>query len=127
MEATNQTTNEIKRTDKQSAPKTTDKQPEKVESWVTAAIDVLESAAEILVLADVPGVAADDLSINLDKEVLTFVGKRKNASWAYKRSFVIPRDFDFDAISAELDAGVLKLHIPRRASTRARQIPVRGT
>jgi|JI10StandDraft_1071094.scaffolds.fasta_scaffold72392_2 HSP20 family protein len=94
-------------------------------AYVAPLVDVFESDAEILVVADVPGVKSADLEIQYEKDTLTFVGKRPEAGVAYKRSFSIPREVDPDAIHAELADGVLKLHLGRHASRRARTIAVK--
>lgn len=94
-------------------------------AYVAPLVDVFESDAEILLVADVPGVKSADLEIQYEKDTLTFVGKRPEAGVAYKRTFSIPREVDPDAIHAELADGVLKLHLGRHASRRARTIAVK--
>jgi HSP20 family molecular chaperone IbpA len=130
MEMTNPTTTETRT----STAKTENKSElarRTGETWVTPPVDILESEREILLVADVPGVRADDLHVELDKETLTFVGRVPERAGepkiAYRRSFALGRDLDLDGIVAEIDAGVLKLHVPRRATQKARQIPVRST
>ncbi len=124
MEAVNQNTTETNRDRRERAP-----EPAR-EAWVAPPVDILESESDLLFVADVPGVRAEDLTVELDKGVLTFVGrvpaKEGRSRWAYRRSFALPRDFDGDAITAALEAGVLELRVPRRGSAKRRQIPVRG-
>lgn len=114
---------------KATTPKTTDvpvkTKPSEL-AYVAPFVDVFESEAEILLVADVPGVKTADLDIQYEKDTLTFVGKRPEAGVAYKRSFSIPREIDPESIHAELADGVLKLHLGRHASRRARQIAVKG-
>ncbi|MFO0616758.1 MAG: Hsp20/alpha crystallin family protein [Polyangiaceae bacterium] len=111
---------------KTSTPKT---EPVKAKprelAYVAPFVDVYESDAEILLVADVPGVKSADLEIHYEKDTLTFVGKRPDAGVAYKRAFTLPREGDPDAIHAELADGVLKLHLGRHASRRARTIAVK--
>ena len=98
---------------------------------VTPPIDVLESAESLRVEVDVPGVGPDALSLDLDKDQLTITAKRDGAPLegpiVYVRTLVIPRDIDREKIEAKLDAGTLTLTLPRSASARPRQIPVRST
>lgn len=120
---------------KTSAPKSTDPQAQSSDvqvkvrprelTYVAPLVDVLESDAEILLVADVPGVRAADLDIQYEKDTLTVIGKRAEAGIAYKRSFAIPREVDPESIHAELADGVLKLHLGRHPSRRARTITVR--
>jgi HSP20 family molecular chaperone IbpA len=42
----------------------------------------------------------------------------------YARTFLVPQAVDTDHIKAELDRGVLKIHLPKPAAARPRQIPV---
>ena len=96
---------------------------------VTPAVDVYENADEVLVLADLPGAKADDVSLHIEKEALTLQAQRKVATFErpilFKRTFVIPNDLDTDRIEAKLDSGVLTVKLPRRASAKPRQIPVK--
>ncbi|HSN98593.1 MAG TPA: Hsp20/alpha crystallin family protein [Candidatus Nanopelagicales bacterium] len=99
--------------------------------------DVYESADELLVVADLPGVIEDGLTINLEKSELTIEARRADAAqvgpetdagslWDYRRSFVLPKGVDADKISADLKDGVLRVHLPKAASLKPRQIQVRA-
>jgi HSP20 family protein len=96
-------------------------------AYMTPPIDVLEGDDEVLVVADVPGIRAQDVDIHFDKDVLTLIGKRESLGIAYKRTFAISRDVDAERINAELSDGVLTLHLPKLASRRARSIHVKTT
>jgi HSP20 family protein len=93
-------------------------------------VDVLESAEEILVLADLPGVRPDDLTLHLEKETLSLVAERKGSAHArpvqYRRTFQVPSDLDPDGIEARTECGVLTLRFPRRASAKPRNIAVKS-
>lgn len=98
---------------------------------VTPPIDVLEGADAIHVLVDLPGVAPEALSLDIEKDQLTLRAKRPtsplDAPLTYVRTFVVPRDVDRDAIAAKLEAGTLTLTLPRAASAKPRQIPVKAS
>lgn len=102
---------------------------EKRVTYLTPAVDVLDGEGEVLIVADVPGVKSENLTIRLEKETLSFVGQRTapkgGADLAYRRSFTVPREIDVEHIAAELTDGVLTLHLPRHASAKPRQIAVR--
>lgn len=94
-------------------------------------VDIFESKDEILILADVPGVGAEGLSVNLDKEQLTIDARRPHDgagedAFDYKRTFAVPRGIDADKISANLQHGVLRLVLPKPASLKPRQIEVKA-
>lgn len=93
---------------------------------VTPLVDVFENADEILIFADVPGVAKDALVVNLDKQRLTFTGKSARG-FEYKRTFVVPAGIDADKINATLDLGVLRVALPKSAALKPRQIAVKAS
>ena len=92
-------------------------------------VDIYESPEEYLVVADLPGVPADALNIHLDKQKLTIEGRQRplqdgRAPRVFNRSFQVPRSVDADGVSAQLAAGVLKLHLRKADHSRPREIPV---
>ena len=109
--------------------------PEKIQQRpaVAPAVDIYESAEELLVVADLPGVAQDRLAVRVEKGELTFEGRRTEAAEReqgaegvpdFRRSFVVPQGIDAEKISADLRAGVLRIHLPKSASLKPRQIPI---
>ncbi len=100
-------------------------------------VDVFENSQELLLIADLPGVAKDDLGIRVDQDELVLEGRRTSArpgapvaaefSMAdFRRLFRLPQGIDREHIEAELKAGVLKLHLPKAASLRPRRIQVKS-
>ena len=89
-------------------------------SWVRPRVDVLESDAEILLLADVPGVAREALDVRFDDGELTLAGGD------YRRAFAMPDGVDPEKIEAEYANGVLAVHVPKASAKRARRIDVRA-
>lgn len=102
------------------------------------ACDVYENKDEILVIADVPGIEADALKINLEKGELVLEAQRDGlakegallgAEWGsceFRRRFSIPSGIDASKISAQLKDGVMHLHLPKSEALRPRQITVRA-
>ena len=110
--------------------------PEKIQQRPAVAplVDIFENAEELLVVADLPGVTQDNLSIRVEKGELTLEGRRTDAAESgvtteglpdYRRSFVVPQGIDTDKIGAALQAGVLRVHLPKSAALKPRQIPIR--
>lgn len=104
---------------------------------VMAPVDIYENTDEVLVMADLPGVGQNSLSIHLDKGQLTIEGRRGDAgdgtelaaefgATDYKRSFVLPPGIQSDGITAELNCGVLRVHLPKSAAQKPRQIQVKA-
>ena len=112
--------------------------PEKFENRpeVAPAVDIYENDDEVLLVADLPGVEKDSLNIHFQKGELTIGGRRPEPQATpllnefrvadYRRSFVVPQGIDADAISAELNQGLLRVHLPKQASMKPKQIQVKG-
>lgn len=109
----------------------------KQRSATLPSVDVYENENEILLLIDLPGVAQADLQIGLDKDQINIDAKRSvvtgRAPYSrefrgedFRRSFSMPPGVDREKVDAELKAGVLKLRLPKSASARSRQIPIRS-
>lgn len=76
------------------------------------ATDILENEREYLLLADMPGVDSNDLSIQLDANELRIEGRYKGLDGApavYRRVFQVGPAIDQSAVSAELKNGVLQI------------------
>lgn len=105
---------------------------------VSPAVDVYENQEELLIIADLPGVSSDALSVNLEDDRLTIVGRRQalctedtpvlmggGRAFDFKRVFTVPDAIDADKITAELESGVLQLHLPRHERAKPRRIAIR--
>ena len=102
--------------------------------------DVVESETEIRVVVELPGVTASDLDLNLENNVLTISGEKKEErqeqkdTWhlserrygTFSRSFVLPRDVEQEKIHASFDNGVLNVVIPKSERARRRRIEVQN-
>ena len=106
----------------------------------TPNVDILESDTEIVLLADMPGVATDDVSIDLRDGVLTLSGDVK--PWEdkeesnvliefrigkYYRQFTLSKSIDQDGIEAKLENGVLRLSLPKSEKAMPRKIMVNAS
>lgn len=105
----------------------------------TPAADIFENEASITVLADMPGVKPEDLTIDLRESVLTLSGRvaspanpeetpvlREYQSGTYYRQFTLAESIDQSKIDARLTDGVLRLELPKVEKAKPRQITVRG-
>lgn len=104
------------------------------------AVDIVEKDDAYLVKAEVPGVAPEDIDVQVEDDVLTLRGERKHESdverggyrrversyGAFARSFVLPKGTNADAIEAHMEHGLLTLTIPKPVSATARKIEVKG-
>jgi HSP20 family protein len=102
------------------------------------ATDIFEDDNAITVLADMPGVKAQDLKIDLRESVLTLTGRvtapengsesfvlREYESGVFFRQFTLSETIDQAKIDARLTDGVLRLELPKVERAKPRQIAVR--
>ena len=103
----------------------------------TPDVDIFESDTEITLLADMPGVTPDNLSIDLRDDVLTLTGGTDSdveisekpivieyGVGTYHRQFSLSEVIDQTRISAELKNGVLRLVLPKVEKAAPRKITV---
>jgi len=101
------------------------------------AVDIYESEEGLTLLADMPGVDRENLSIDLKDSVLTIRGIVKSPPEAgrkmihreyregdYVRRFSLPEVIDQDKISAALKDGVLTLALPKVEPAKPKRIEV---
>ena len=91
---------------------------------ITPPVDVYENADELLLVADVPGVTPDGLTLKVERETLTLEATRGD-SYLYERSFRLPHGIDTNAIEATLKNGVARIRLPKSEKLKPRTIPVR--
>jgi len=105
----------------------------------TPAVDIFETDKEITLLADMPGVKAGDLNIDLREDVLTLASDVKSPEGAdevdvireyrtgkYYRQFTLSQVIDQGKIDAELKDGVLRLQLPKVEAATPRKIAVKS-
>ncbi len=101
-------------------------------------VDILERAHDIIVTADMPGVDAESVDINLEKNVLTIYGRVEDGPSGegyrpvhveyglgdYERAFTLSDDIDRDHIRAAVKNGVLRITLPKAEGAKNRKIAV---
>lgn len=103
----------------------------------TPAADVFETAGEIVIVMDVPGVDADGFDVDLQDGGLSVTARRRQLDERgaailteyqlsdYFRYFRVPKSVDQSRISATLADGVLRLVLPKTGRVVPRKIPLR--
>ncbi len=91
-------------------------------TWTLPPVDVYENADEYLVVADLAGVSADDLVVELERGELKVEGTRGERG--FRRRFRVPDGIGGDTVRAELHEGVLSVHLPKPPEARPRRIAV---
>lgn len=104
----------------------------------TPSVDIFETDRELTLLADLPGVTAENLTIDLRENTLTLTGEVEPFESAneedilieyeigkYYRQFSLSNVIDQSKINANLTDGVLRLTLPKVEEAKPRKIEVR--
>ena len=103
------------------------------------AVDIFEDPRAITVLADMPGVQPEHLTIDLRDGVLTIIGHaaksdapnempllQEYSAATFQRSFTVSEAIDQAQIQATLRQGVLRLRLPKAERAKPREIKVQA-
>jgi HSP20 family protein len=101
------------------------------------AVDIFENGNAIKLFADLPGVAENTLSVEVDDKTLTIQGDitvqmpedieslyADIRSTHYQRAFTLSGELDTTRINASLTNGLLTVTIPKREELRPRRIEI---
>ena len=102
-------------------------------------VDVVEDATGITLYADLPGVPKDQLSLQIDAGTLTIEGAislgtpddiavthAEVSLPRYRRVFTLSNELNTEDVSAQFDAGVLRLRIPKTERAQPRKIEIKA-
>lgn len=112
----------------------------RTEGWAPA-IDVSESADEVMVRAEMPGIAARDLEITLTGNVLAVSGRKEEKEevehedfyrcerrfGSFRRMVELPESIDPERITADSENGIVTIRVAKKPGQRARRIEVKPT
>ena len=100
-------------------------------------VDIMERPDELLVVADAPGAAPEDIDVNFENGVLTLHARvkprqagetdyllREYGTGDFVRTFQVSEHIDASRIHAEIAHGVLTLHLPKVEAVKPRTIKV---
>jgi len=103
------------------------------------AVDIIEEANALKLVADMPGVTPETLKVEIDDHVLSLEGEialnmpeglsalhAEVRGQRFARRFNLSREVDSEAITATIVNGVLTLTLPKKESHRARRIEVQA-
>jgi len=105
----------------------------------TPAVDVVEHADAYVLRAELPGVAREDISVEVKENRLVLSGKKdavqsgeegkyryvESRHGAFSRSFELPRNVKSDAIEATYKDGTLTLRIPKADEAKPKTVEIR--
>ncbi|MGW2865273.1 Hsp20/alpha crystallin family protein [Streptomyces sp. NPDC001205] len=105
------------------------------------AMDAYREGDEYVVAFDLPGVSAESIDIDVERNMLTVKAERRPVAkgddvqmelserplGAFSRQLVLADTLDTERIKADYDAGVLTLRIPIAERAKPRKVSVSGT
>jgi len=104
------------------------------------AIDMYQTADEVVVKATLPGLKAEDVDITVTGETLTLRGEfkqeneqketsyhiREVRSGSFERSLLLPTDIKADKAKADFEAGILTISLPIADEVKPKSITIKA-
>lgn len=108
-----------------------------ITNW-TPRIDIKNEPGQFVIHADIPGVEAKDIDIDVENGVLTIKGQKEQTSekknedyvrierfsGQFYRSIALPEHVDADKIQAKVKQGVLEIIAPKTKASLTKKIKV---
>jgi HSP20 family protein len=105
--------------------------------WVPA-MDLVETETDFTLKADLPGLSDEDVSIEVEDNVLTISGERKSehdertegyyrverSFGHFSRSLTLPEGVDPEAVQASFEHGVLEVRVPKPEAKKPRKVAI---
>jgi HSP20 family molecular chaperone IbpA len=131
--------NDIEKTvpEPEGSPGPTHEVTRQPERYAVPPVDIYEEQDRLVVMADLPGVTKDTLSVQVEQGILTIEGRvgrdtpgqllrREFTLVPFFRQFRITEAIDTTNIRAGIRNGVLRLDLPKAEEAKPRRIPVEG-
>lgn len=101
-------------------------------------VDVTDHQDKIVIVAEIPGLTKDDVSVDLEQRVLTISGGKREVKQdddvryirkelkrsSFKRSFKLGDNMKVDGIEADFDNGLLNITVPKREKDEPRKVKI---
>ena len=129
------TAQELKIQEKKTA--SPDGETTKNETYFAPHVDIFETERDVLVIADMPGITPQGISLSLEDNILTIQGHRPAVQQAgrvileeyesghYLRRFTVAETIDQERIDASIAQGVLTVRLPKAAPAQPKKIEVK--
>ena len=112
-------------------------EPRGARPW-SPSVDILETANELVLKADLPDVSLEDIEVSVENQTLTLKGERKFENQdtttgyhclernygTFVRSFTVPASVDADKVAAEYRNGVLIVKLSKKEAAKPRQVKI---
>jgi len=106
-------------------------------AWLPA-VDVSETDGEFVVRAELPGMSHEDIDINVQDNILTLKGEKKQEQkeehenfhrlercyGSFSRSFTLPAGVKTEDIKATFKDGILQVTMPKAEEAKAKKIAI---
>jgi len=99
--------------------------------------NIMDDVNDVTVMAEIPGLSKDDVSIKVEDSVLTISGTRINSTngtakyirrelkhSSFKRSFTLSDTLDAMSIDASFENGILTITIPKKEESKPQTIDI---
>lgn len=110
-------------------------EPVQTVGWMPP-IEIVEKNGSLVVTAELPGLDAKDVDVNVEDDVLTLSGEKREEKsegeegsqyylferryGSFRRSFTLPSAVDADGVTANFANGVLTVTLPKSAKVKAK-------
>lgn len=110
------------------------------EGFMSPQVDVTENDEKIVVTAELPGMAEDEVDLSLKNGVLTLEGEKRSETTSdeddrhvterrfgkFRRAFTLPDSVDEEQVAAAFQNGVLTVTLPKKpqAAAQTRKIEI---
>lgn len=102
-------------------------------------VDVSETDTELQIKAELPGVDAKDVNVNISGNILTIKGEKKKEEekedehfhsserfyGSFQRSFRLPSNIQTDDVDATYEKGVLRLTLKKTEEAKKKEIEIK--
>lgn len=109
-----------------------------VKSLIVPAVDIIEEKDQIKVKAELPGMKKEEISVNLENDILSITGEKKEEKevkeknyvrseryyGTFHRSFSLPSTVDAHKVNAVYKEGVLEITLHKKEGAKPKHIKV---
>jgi len=101
-------------------------------------VDIYETEEGLILVADMPGVTKESVEVKIDENVLHMRGEITDLPGEdvspvyielrgneYYRAFTIGPEFDLDKVEATMEAGVLRIYLPKVETQKPKKIEIK--
>jgi len=120
----------------QQEPRTSAELSKASQQFITPSVDIFETKDGYVLTSEMPGVNKSGLEITLEGTELTILGHRQvdtpaaevifreSSTADYRRAFELDPSIETSQITAQMEQGVLTLHLPKAERVKPRKIEV---